>query len=97
MNDHSEGSAPASDRAAQWHREAAYHLARAAQERRLAARSTSPEVQAAHASLAQTHLTRAGSAEMAATTPDVAPVHADKIKTIGAVMRESFGLPSTDD
>jgi len=83
----------ASERAAEWHREAMYHLARAVQEQRLAARSALPEAQAAHALLAHSHLARAGTAETVAVAPDAASVHDDRMTVVRAVMRESFGLP----
>lgn len=84
------------DHVAEWQQEAAYHLARAAQERDLADRAESTEVRAAHAVLAQTHLTRAGTAEAAAKTPDPAPVHDPRINAVRDVIRESFALPRTD-
>lgn len=63
-----------SEHAEDWHLEFSYHTARAAQEQALAARSTVPEAQKAHSSLAQCHRARATLARAVTEMPDAGPV-----------------------
>ena len=81
MDNHTRDFAPVSEHAADWHQEAAYHIARAAQEQKLAARSTVPEAEMAHAALAQCHLARAGIAKHVSEATDAGPVRIGPVTT----------------
>jgi hypothetical protein len=74
------------DASAEWDREAAYHLGRAAQESRLAAQAIAPEAREAHATLAARYLALASVAEEV----DAAPVHSSNLSEIRYILTSSF-------
>jgi len=90
MDNHTKDFAPVSEHAADWHQEAAYHIARAAQEQKLAARSTVPEAEMAHAALAQCHLARAGIAKHVSQATDAGPVRVGQ----PSLDEDEMGTPS---
>jgi hypothetical protein len=78
------------DASAEWDREAAYHLGRAAQESRLAAQAIAPEAREAHTTLAARHLALASVAEEVAEEVDAAPVHSSNLSEIRYILTSSF-------
>lgn len=81
MDNSANDNAKVTERSAEWHQEAAYHLYRAAQEEWLAARSEGPEAELAHSILARGHLARAAAAEAVAHMPDAEGVRGSRAPT----------------
>lgn len=73
-----------------WHREVGYHLRRAAEEQRMAARSNLPEARTVHATMARSHMALAASARMVAEAPDAEPLDSLSMATARSVMSEAY-------